>query len=160
MLCWRSTSFRCSLPKPFLLFLILLRQSSLFKEVRNFSKNPRPFSSTNKNWSSSVSLFGFKTLLGLTSETFFSQNFETLSSCLLVWPGCPICIMGQVQRVDHRRSWDTDNKTLRGLFRGTASSSEETRKCEEPAAGGKKFTLSDANRQLGRDWASSRQTGR
>ena len=51
--------------------------------------------------------------------------------------------------MDHRRSWDTDNKTLRGLFRGTASSSEETRKCEEPA-GGKKFTLSDANRQRGR----------
>ena len=66
-----------------------------------------------------------------------SIGLASLSGCL---------IMRQVQWVDHRQSWDTDNKTLRGLFRGTASSSEETRKCEEPA-GGKKFTLSDANRQ-------------
>ena len=64
-----------------------------------------------------------------------------------------------MQWVDDRQSWDTDNKTLRGLFRGTASSSEETRKCEEPAAGGKKFTLSDANRQRLR-CASRQQTGR
>ena len=90
--------------------------------------------------------------MGRDSDDFL--HFLQLPIGLASLSGC--LIMRQVQWVDHRQSWDTDNKTLRGLFRGTASSSEETRKCEEPA-GGKKFTLSDANRQRGR---ASRQTGR
>ena len=101
-----------------------------------------------------------KTIARSTAQTLPKcLSFFTAPPYILVLPGCLICIMRQVAgaAVDDRRSWDTDNKTLRGLFRGGSwSSSEETRKCEEPLVEKSSRSVT----RIGRGSGRSRQTGR